>query len=163
MRVKRGLTAIIVSHTGDGPPPVGSQAIIRDRMTYMDNTLLIDRAKSVLRYRQLTEECVAGEVGAALLTADGNVYVGVSISAACGIGFCAEHSAIAQMVTHGETHIIKLVAIAGDGKCLSPCGRCREFLYQVDRKNLKTEVLLSVERAISLEALLPERWQKPPA
>jgi cytidine deaminase len=129
----------------------------------MDNTQLIDRAKSVLHYRHLTEECIAGEVGAALLTADGNVYVGVSISAACGIGFCAEHSAIAQMVTHGETHIVKLVAIAGDGMCLPPCGRCREFLYQVDRKNLNTEILLGVERTISLEALLPERWQKPSA
>jgi cytidine deaminase len=126
----------------------------------VDNTELIERAKSVLRVRQLTEECIVSEVSAALLTWDGNVHVGVSISAACGIGFCAEHSAIAQMVTHGESHIHKLVAISSDGKFLPPCGRCRELLFQIDRRNVKAEVLLSVERIVCLEDLLPERWQE---
>jgi cytidine deaminase len=126
----------------------------------MDNNQLIERAKSVLHCRQLTEECIVGEVSAALLTRDGNVYVGISISAACGIGFCAEHNAIAQMITYGETHINKLVALSSDGKFLPPCGRCRELLFQIDRKNLKAEVLLNVERSICLENLLPERWQE---
>jgi cytidine deaminase len=126
----------------------------------MDNVQLIDRAKSVLHRRQLTEECSVGEISAALLTRDGNVYVGVCISAACGIGFCAEHSAIAQMITHGETRISKLVAISEDGKFLPPCGRCREMLYQIDRENLRAEILLSGEKSICLEDLFPERWQE---
>ena len=126
----------------------------------MDNIQLIDKAKSVLHLRRLTKECIVSEVSAALLTAEGNVYVGVSISAACGIGFCAEHNAIAQMITYGETHINKLVALSSDGKFLPPCGRCRELLFQIDRKNLKAEVLLNVERSVCLENLLPERWQE---
>jgi cytidine deaminase len=123
----------------------------------MDDAQLIERAHSVLHWRQLTDECVAGEVVAAVLTSQGNVYVGVSISAGCGIGFCAEHSAIAAMVTGGETRIQKLVAISGDGKLLPPCGRCRELLYQIDRGNLGAEVVLELGRPARLAELLPHR------
>jgi cytidine deaminase len=125
----------------------------------MDNAELIRKAKEVLRKRAMTEECTAGEVSAAVLTSDGNVYVGVSISAACGIGFCAEHSAVAHMVTMGESRVAKVVALSADGKFLPPCGRCRELLFQVDRENAAAEVLLGEERTVRLEELLPMRWQ----
>jgi cytidine deaminase len=126
----------------------------------MDDERLIDKAKDVLHCRELTPECTVGEVSAALLTTAGNVYVGVSISAGCGVGFCAEHSAIAAMVTHGESRVQKLVAISCDGKFLPPCGRCREMLFQIDRANLDAEVILGSERTVRLEELLPERWQE---
>ena len=125
----------------------------------MNDSQLIERAQSVLHLRQLTDECIAGEVAAAALTGQGNVYVGVSISAGCGIGFCAEHSAIAAMVTAGETRIHKLVAISEDGKLMPPCGRCRELLYQIDRGNLETEIILEPGRPTRLAELLPRRWQ----
>ncbi len=125
----------------------------------MDDSQLIEHAKSVLHLRQLTDECIAGEVAAAVLTDRGNVYVGVSISAGCGIGFCAEHSAIAAMVTAGETRIQKLVAVSADGKLMPPCGRCRELLYQIDRGNLDAEVILEAGRRTHLAELLPHRWQ----
>lgn len=126
----------------------------------MNNSELINQAREVLHCRQLTEECTAGEVSAALLTVTGNIYVGVSISAACGVGFCAEHSAIAQMVTRGETRIQKLVAISADGKLLPPCGRCRELLFQIDRGNLQAEIILGLDRIVTLQDLLPVRWQE---
>lgn len=126
----------------------------------MEDTELIENARAVLRWRQLSEECSAADVSAALLTATGNVYRGVSISAACGIGFCGETAAIAQMVTAGETHILKLVALSGDGRLMPPCGRCRELLYQIDRANLDTEILLEGERSARLNDLLPDRWQE---
>ena len=126
----------------------------------MHNSHLIEQAKAALNCRQITEECVVSEVSAALLTPDDNVYVGVSISAACGIGFCAEHSAIAHMITQGETQVTKVVAVASGGKLIHPCGRCRELLYQIDRRNLKTQVILGSERTLLLEELLPERWQE---
>jgi cytidine deaminase len=125
----------------------------------VDDTQLIERAQSVLHLRQLTDECIAGEVAAVVLTSQGNVYTGVSISAGCGIGFCAEHSAVAAMVTAGETRIQKLVAISADGKLMPPCGRCRELLYQIDRGNLETEIILEPGRPTRLAELLPRRWQ----
>ena len=125
----------------------------------MNNTELIDAAKAVLGDRKLSEYCSAGCVAASLITEAGNVYVGVCIDAACGIGFCAEHTAIAQMVTHGESRIVKIVAIAEDGVFLPPCGRCRELMYQVDTRNLETKILLGPHRVTQLSDLLPMRWQ----
>ena len=126
----------------------------------MDDEQLIGRAKAVLQTRKLSPECTVGEVSAALLTTKGNVYVGISISAGCGVGFCAEHSAVATMVTQGESRVQRLVAISSDGKFLPPCGRCREMLFQIDRGNLDAEVILGPERTVRLEKLLPERWQE---
>jgi cytidine deaminase len=126
----------------------------------MQNSHLIEQARAMLHCRQITEDCVVGEVSAVLLTSENNVYVGISISAACGIGFCAEHSTIAHMITQGETQVIKIVAVASDGRLIPPCGRCRELLYQIDQRNLKTQILLGSERTLLLEELLPERWQE---
>ena len=125
----------------------------------MNNADLVEKAQAVLHWRQLSEECTAADVSAALITDAGNVYTGVSISAACGIGFCAEYGAVAEMIKNGETRIQKLVAVSGDGKFMPPCGRCRELLYQIDRKNLAAEIILGLDKTVTLEKLLPERWQ----
>ena len=125
----------------------------------MTNEELIQRAKSVIHYRELSPECNAGGVGAAILTAAGNVHTGVCVDAACGIGFCAEHGAIAHMITMGESRIIKVVTLSADGKFMPPCGRCRELIYQVSNDNLDAEILLAPDRSTTLEALLPARWQ----
>jgi cytidine deaminase len=120
---------------------------------------LIQRAKDVIEYRELSPECNAGGVGAAILTEAGNVYTGVCVDAACGVGFCAEYGAIAHMITMGESRIVKVVTLSGDDKFMPPCGRCRELMYQVDNGNLSAEILLAPDRSVTLEALLPARWQ----
>ena len=50
-------------------------------------------------YRMLGKQTTAGYVGAAPLTDSGNVYTGVNIDAPCSVDFCAEHSAIAAMIS----------------------------------------------------------------
>ncbi len=125
----------------------------------MDNEWLLQKARSASKGRQLSDECTAADVCAALVTEAGNVYTGASLSAACGIGYCGETAAIAQMITAGETRILKIVAVSGDGKLMPPCGRCRELLYQIDRGNLAAEILLEGGRTARLIDLLPERWQ----
>jgi cytidine deaminase len=59
---------------------------------------------------------LTGYVGAALITDRGNIYTGINVSVYCGIGFCAEHSAIAEMIKKGETRIARVV---GAGSCSS--------------------------------------------
>ncbi len=125
----------------------------------MENSELIEKAKSVLHWRQVSDECTAADVSAALITDKGSLYLGVSLSAACGIGYCGETAAIAEMLTALETRIARLVAVSGDGKIMPPCGRCRELLYQIDRGNLETEILLEGGKSARLGDLLPERWQ----
>lgn len=117
---------------------------------------MIEKAKTVLHPRELYLGNRAGDVACALLSAQGNLYLGVCIDINSGIGFCAEHSAIAAMITAGETRIAKIVAICGDGMVLPPCGRCREFMYEIDEANLtSTQVILGENQVGILSDLLP--------
>ncbi|MBO7296148.1 MAG: cytidine deaminase, partial [Clostridia bacterium] len=70
---------------------------------------LYDMAKERLNPRVLTPFMDAGGVAAAVLTDQGNVYVGVCIDTCSGLGMCAERNAIANMITNGESRIVKLV------------------------------------------------------
>jgi cytidine deaminase len=123
-------------------------------MTHLE---LIELAAQTVKPK-LIRGHISGNVGCALLAADGQVYLGVCIDVPCGIGFCAEHSAIAAMVTAGEQRIIKIVAVRENGKVLPPCGRCREFMHQLDDHNKNTEVVLGEDHALALKELLPHPW-----
>lgn len=74
------------------------------------------------------------------------------------MGFCAEHAAIAAMITAGESRIVKIVAVSERTGVIPPCGRCREFMYQINHANLHTEIQLK-DASVILESLLPERWE----
>ncbi len=110
-----------------------------------------------LKPRQISKDCYVASVSSALLSEKGNVYVGVCIDTPSGMGFCAEHSAIAQMITNEESRIIKIVAVGAEGKILSPCGRCREFIYQINNENLDAEILVDNNKVVKLYELLPYR------
>ncbi len=125
----------------------------------MEFEALVKIAQDTLNPRELTEDSSAGSVAAALVTAGGKVYRGVCIDTPCSMGFCAEHAAIAAMVTAGESHVAKIVAVSCEDGVVAPCGRCREFLYQIDHENLNTEVLLK-SGAVTLRELLPHIWTK---
>ena len=87
------------------------------------------------------------------------MYVGVCIDTASGTGFCAEHSAIAAMVTGGELEIDRIVAVWKDEDdvthVLAPCGRCREFIRQVSEQNMEADVVLGDDSTVKLRELLP--------
>lgn len=119
---------------------------------------LIRIARETLNPRDLSESSSAGSVAAALVTDIGNVYRGVCIDTPCSMGFCAEHAAIAAMITAGESRIEKIVAVCEDG-IVAPCGRCREFMYQVNYENLETEVMIS-SGVVTLKELLPHIWKE---
>jgi len=127
-------------------------------MTQISNEELIEKAKSVLKPRKIKHGFTVGDVGCALITDKGNVYLGVCIDAAGGMGFCAEHSAIAAMVTHGEHIIKKIVAVVENGTPIPPCGRCREFMHQIHEENLEAEVIINRDKSVKLKDLLPFTW-----
>ncbi|HIZ54738.1 MAG TPA: cytidine deaminase [Firmicutes bacterium] len=126
----------------------------------MDFEKIYQAAKAVVAPRVLSPFAEAGGVGAALLTAAGNLYTGVCIDTACSMGFCAEHAAAAAMITAGENQITALVAVGGDGQVLAPCGRCREFLTQLHPKNRDAQVLLPGGKILRLKELLPWDWKQ---
>ena len=112
-----------------------------------------------VRPRQISKNCYVASVASALLTDKGNVYVGVCIDTPSSMGFCAEHSAIAQMITNEESRIVKIVAVGSEGKVYPPCGRCREFIYQINNENLEADVLVSEDKIVKLKELLPYRME----
>src|SRR3954462_11859473 len=133
----------------------------------MTNEELILSAAGVLKPRATTDGRLIGDVGATLLTDTGNAYSGVCIDTGSGTGICAEHSAIAAMVSSGEYRIAEIVAVwrdERDGKLyvMPPCGRCREFIRQIDEANLETEVVLGQDKTLTLMELLPyHEWPEP--
>ncbi len=125
-------------------------------MTFQD---LYDKAVTVLNPRKLSRDADAGGVSAAILGADGNVYVGVCIDTACSMGFCAEHAAASAMVTNGESRVLKMIAVGSEGNIMPPCGRCREFIRQLNDRNGAAEVMVGQDAVVVLHELLPFDWR----
>ena len=116
---------------------------------------LTERARETLNPRKTSRSCQVGDVAAALVSESGKVYVGQCVDTPSGMGFCAEPNAIGTMITEGESRIATIVAVMHDGRVVPPCGRCREFIYQVDHGNVETRVLVGGDRVVSLGELLP--------
>lgn len=130
-----------------------------------DHTDLIDGAATYLNPHHVGDRLFA-DVASALETEDGRRHVGVCIDTGSGTGFCAEHSAIAAMITAREHRIARIVAVwrspEGALHVMPPCGRCRELIRQVDGGNLDTRVVLGRRRDVALRELLPHHeWPEP--
>lgn len=126
----------------------------------MTNEELIQKAKAIIKPKKQRNGFSIADCGTALLTDKGNIYLGVSIDTPSSMGFCSEHAAIAAMVTAGEYKIKKIVAVLEDGTILPPCGRCREFIYQISKDNLETEVIVADNKVVKLKDLLPYPWDE---
>ena len=131
---------------------------------YMTNEELINKAISVIKPNEING-FIIGDVGCALITDKNNIYTGVCIDTGSSMGFCAEHNAIGSMITAGEYKIKKIVAVCKDKNeniyILAPCGRCREFMYQINKQNLNTDAILEKNEVVKLNKLLPYyAWNK---
>jgi cytidine deaminase len=115
---------------------------------------LIQIATQLVGEFRTSKDCVAGGVAAALLTRTGQTYTGICLDTACSLGFCAEHAAIAEMLKTRESEIDVIVAVSGSG-ILPPCGRCRELIWQVNRTNSGTRVIIGEGQVARLSELLP--------
>ena len=121
---------------------------------------LYEAAKAVQNGRTVSPFIEAGGVAAAILSKSGKIYVGVCIDTACTMGMCAERNAIANMITHGESQIDKVLALMPNGKVGPPCGVCREFMMQLDKNSGDIEILLDYDtrKSVRLSELFPDWW-----
>ena len=121
---------------------------------------LYKAAKNVQNDRVISPFIEAGGVASAILTKKGNIYIGVCIDTASTLGMCAERNAIANMITNGESEIVKVVAIMSDGSLGTPCGACREYMMQLDKNSGEIEILLNLEtkEIVKLKELIPNWW-----
>lgn len=89
-------------------------------------------------------------------------YVGVNVeNIAYPLGCCAEASAISQMVTDGCKHIEKVVVVNNKNSLCSPCGGCRQRIYEFATQDTKIYLCdhQSVLKQFTVDALLPEAFR----
>ena len=88
------------------------------------------------------------KVGAAIITQYGKIYSGCNIeSSSFGLTMCAERNALSAALCEGERVFSAILVVADTEKPVSPCGACRQLLYDyapditVIMSNLKKEKL----------------------
>lgn len=70
-------------------------------------------------------------VGAALLTAEGNIYRGCNIeNAAYSPTNCAERTAFFKAVSEGERNFAAIAIVGSREEYLAPCGVCRQVMQE---------------------------------
>ena len=128
---------------------------------------LIEAAREAIkrRYRDDWQE-----VGAAMRTRDGRIVTGVNLDAYLGrMAVCAEAVALGRAITDiGETGIDTIVAVRHPKPTepdqaiavVSPCGSCRELIWDYDR-NARVIVPGKKGPAIaSISELLPNKYRR---
>ncbi len=69
-------------------------------------------------------------VGAALLSKGGRVFTGCNVeNASYGLTVCAERVALFKAISEGVREFEAIAVACGDSPC-SPCGACRQALYE---------------------------------
>ncbi len=105
------------------------------------------------------------QVGAALVTKQGKVYLGCNIeNAAFGPSNCAERTAIFKAVSEGEKTFTAIAIVGGSkGKIESycaPCGVCRQVMAEFCKSDFKIITAKSVDdyKIQTLAELLPDSF-----
>jgi cytidine deaminase len=129
----------------------------------LDDGLIHTLLKSAQSAREAAYAPYSGDfkVGAAVLTANGQIFTGCNIeNASFGASMCAERVAIFAAVAAGQRRFQALAVIADTPQPVAPCGLCRQVLQefgadcQVIRANLTGEY-----RVVTMAQLLPHAFE----
>src|SRR5581483_7500053 len=70
-------------------------------------------------------------VGAAALTDAGTIVTGCNVeNASYGLTLCAECALVGNLHLSGARTLVAFACRSGTGETLTPCGRCRQLLYE---------------------------------
>jgi cytidine deaminase len=70
-------------------------------------------------------------VGVAGLVDDGRVVTGCNVeNASYGVTLCAECGLVSELVRSGGGRLVAVSCVNGSGELISPCGRCRQLLWE---------------------------------
>jgi cytidine deaminase len=70
-------------------------------------------------------------VGAAGLADTGDIVAGCNVeNASYGLTLCAECGLVSALAAAGGSRLAAVSVVAGDGSPLTPCGRCRQLLFE---------------------------------
>ena len=101
-------------------------------------------------------------VGAAALTADGNLVAGCNVeNASYGLTVCAERVAVWGAIAAGHTAIRAVAVVAPRARGTTPCGACRQVLNEFAPDDADLIVVLEGEdgsEQVALSDLLPRSF-----
>lgn len=99
-------------------------------------------------------------VGAAILTASGEIFGGCNVeNASYGLTICAERAAVCTAVAAGHREIVAVAVVTRGAH--APCGACRQVLSEFGPKMdviLAHADDLSRVRTTTLDTLLPDNF-----
>lgn len=101
-------------------------------------------------------------VGAALLAADGQIYLGCNVeNASYGLTQCAERSAVGSAISQGAQSFIAIAVATRTASPTPPCGMCRQVLAEV-APDVPVRCYAENERVLktSVRDLLPHLFDK---
>jgi len=108
-------------------------------------------------------------VGAAMLTEDGAVITGANTeNSSSGMTVCAERLAVMTAVHAGYRSFKKIAVVADCSPPPSPCGACRQVLWElagaieVVMGNLENDVLIKPLRELYPDPFGAEKWNENP-
>ncbi len=97
-------------------------------------------------------------VGAAALTSNGEIIDGANVeNASYGLTLCAECALLGDLMRNRGGQLIAVAVVAGDGEPLTPCGRCRQLLFEHGGPHLLIDQGPN-KVAVELAALLPDAF-----
>jgi len=131
------------------------------------DTELIEAAREAIKKRYRNDW---QEVGAALRTRTGQLVTGVNLDAYLGrMAVCAEGVALGRVITDlGEAGIETIVAVRHpkpteaerEIKVVSPCGSCRELIWDYDRKARVIVPGRDGPEVVPITELLPNKYTR---
>jgi len=92
-------------------------------------------------------------VGVAGLVSDGRIVRGCNVeNASYGMTLCAECGMVSDLISSGGGKLVAVVCVDGAGNYLSPCGRCRQLLFEHGGKDM---LLMTPEGPSPMSTILP--------
>lgn len=123
-------------------------------MSAIDDRGLVDAALAGSVYAYIPYSNY--RVGAALLTASGEVYSGCNVeNAGYSPTICAERTVFVKAISEGHRQFAAIAVVTRDAG--SPCGVCRQFMFEFapDMKVILADLDGQVQLVTRVDELLP--------
>ena len=92
-------------------------------------------------------------VGAAAFTSDGRIVSGCNVeNASYGLTLCAECGLVSELMKTGGGRLVAFACVDGHGDPLTPCGRCRQLLFEHGGPHL---LIWDGGEVLTMDQLLP--------
>lgn len=95
-------------------------------------------------------------VGAAAQVDDGRIVSGCNVeNAAYGVTLCAECGLISELILGGGGRLVAFTCLGGEGQVITPCGRCRQLLFEHGGHDLLVETPAGI---VTMGEMLPQAF-----